>query len=148
MKILFIDGPNINMLGKREEEFYGKLTYDEMKDRISALMEKEGVSFEFFQSNCEGEIVTRIQEALGNFDGIVINPAAYTHTSVAIRDALISVSIPAVEVHISNVYGREDFRKKSMIEDVVIGKVCGFGWFSYYLGAKGLINYLRGGKVE
>ena len=143
MKILIIHGPNLNLLGKREPQIYGTATLEE----INFLLKKEAdtleIQAELFQSNSEGEIVTGIQEAIGKFDGIVINPAAYTHTSVAIRDAISSVGIPTVEVHISNVYRREDFRKKSFISGVALGVISGFGSDSYLLGLRGLVNYLK-----
>jgi 3-dehydroquinate dehydratase-2 len=143
MKILVIHGPNLNLLGKREPEIYGRTTLDEINSTLKKEAETLGIEVEFFQSNSEGEIVTRIQEATGKFDGIVINPAAYTHTSVAIRDAIVSTDIPTVEVHISNVYKREEFRRKSFISGVVVGVISGFGVDSYLLGLRGLINYLK-----
>jgi 3-dehydroquinate dehydratase-2 len=143
MKILVIHGPNLNLLGKREPEIYGRTTLDEINSTLKKEAETLGIEVEFFQSNSEGEIVTRIQEATGKFDGLVINPAAYTHTSVAIRDAIVSTDIPTVEVHISNVYKREEFRRKSFISGVVVGVISGFGVDSYLLGLRGLINYLK-----
>ncbi len=142
MKILFVSGPNINLTGVREKEQYGEDTYEEFTLKVKDRVEKEGVDADFFQSNHEGELVDVIQNAMGEFDGIVINPGAYTHTSVAIRDALLATRIPVVEVHMSNVYSRESFRKKSTIEDIALGKVCGFGWLSYYFGAMGLLDSL------
>ncbi len=143
MKILIIHGPNLNLLGKREPQIYGNTTLEE----INSLLKKEAdaleVQVEFFQSNSEGEIVTGIQEAMGKFDGIVINPGAYTHTSIAIRDAIIGIGIPTVEVHISNIYRREDFRKNSFISDVALGVISGFGGNSYLLGLRGLVDYLK-----
>ncbi|NIO15969.1 MAG: type II 3-dehydroquinate dehydratase [Deltaproteobacteria bacterium] len=144
MKILFISGPNINLTGTREVEVYGETSYENMMQKVTGLLTKQGVEIEFFQSNHEGDIVDKIQSAQDIADGIVINPGAYTHTSVAIRDALIATGVLAVEVHISNVYAREEFRKASMIEDVVRGKICGFGWYSYYLGALALMNAIKG----
>lgn len=144
MKILFISGPNINLMGQREVVHYGTVTYDEMVSRISDLLSEKGVSSEFYQSNHEGALVEKIQNAGRDIDGLIVNPAAFTHTSIAIRDALIASEIPAVEVHMSNVYSREEFRKHSMIEDVVTGKICGFGWYSYYLGALSLMELKRG----
>ncbi len=142
MKILVIHGPNLNLLGKREPEIYGSTTIDE----INTLLKKEarslGTEIEFSQSNSEGEIVDRIQSAMGMVDGIVINPAAYTHTSVAIRDAIASTGIPTVEVHISNIYKREDFRKLSYISGVAVGVISGLGMDSYLLGLRGLVNHL------
>ena len=143
MKILIIHGPNLNLLGKREPEIYGQSTLDE----INSLMKKEaetlGIEIDFFQSNSEGEIVTRIQGAMGKFDGMVINPGAYTHTSVAIRDAVASTGISTVEVHISNVYKREEFRQKSFISGVAVGVISGFGADSYLLGLRGLVSYWK-----
>jgi len=143
MRILVIHGPNLNLLGKREPEIYGSTTIDE----INALLRKEGKTLdtdvEFSQSNSEGEIVNTIQEAMGEFDGIVINPAAYTHTSVAIRDAIASTAIPTIEVHISNIFKREDFRRNSYISGVSIGVVSGLGIDSYLLGLRGLVSYLK-----
>jgi 3-dehydroquinate dehydratase II len=143
MKILVIHGPNLNLLGKREPEVYGSTTIDE----INTVLEKEarslGTEVEFSQSNSEGEIVDRIQRAMGNIDGIVINPAAYTHTSVAIRDAIASTGIPTIEVHISNIYKREDFRKLSYISGVALGVISGLGVNSYLLGLRGLLTHLK-----
>ncbi len=143
MRILVIHGPNLNLLGKREPEIYGSTTIDE----INTLLKKEaktlGADVEFSQSNSEGEIVNTIQEAMESFDGIVINPAAYTHTSVAIRDAIASTAIPTIEVHISNIFRREDFRKKSFISGVSIGVVSGLGIDSYLLGLRGMVSYLK-----
>ncbi|MER3447148.1 MAG: type II 3-dehydroquinate dehydratase [Candidatus Dadabacteria bacterium] len=143
MKILIIHGPNLNLLGKREPQIYGNTTLE----GINSLLKKEAdaleVEIEFFQSNSEGEIVTEIQEAMGRFNGIVINPGAYTHTSVAIRDAITAVGIPTVEVHISNIYRREDFRKNSFISGVALGVISGFGSDSYLLGLRGLVDYLK-----
>lgn len=145
MRILVINGPNLNMLGKREPEIYGSLTLPEIESFLSSNTDSVGgdVSLSFFQSNSEGEIVTAIQDAYGKFDGIIINPGAYTHTSVAIRDAILSTGMPVVEVHISNIYKREDFRQKSFISGVSLGVVSGFGARSYYLGLVGLLEHLR-----
>ena len=144
MKILVIHGPNLNFLGKREPEIYGSQTLSDVND----LIEKEAgligksINVDFFQSNSEGEIVSKIQEGFGKMDGIIINPAAYTHSSIAIRDAILSTSIPVVEVHISNVYKREKFRQKSFISPVAVGLVCGFGVQSYLLGLRALVDFL------
>ena len=145
MEILVINGPNLNMLGKREPEIYGSLTLSEIESFLSSNVDSlgGGVGLSFFQSNSEGEIVTAIQDAYGKFDGIIINPGAYTHTSVAIRDAILSTGMPVVEVHISNIYKREDFRQKSFVSGVSFGVVSGFGAHSYYLGLLGLVEYLR-----
>ena len=131
MKILVINGPNLNMLGIREPGIYGSETYATLLEKISAHAEKRGVSAEFFQSNHEGALVDRIQEAFGNTDGIVINPGAYTHTSIALLDALKAVGIPAVEVHISDVSKREEFRSVSYIRAACVGSVIGHGTDGY-----------------
>ena len=131
MKILVLNGPNLNMLGIREPGIYGSETYATLLDKISAHAKKRGVSVDFFQSNHEGALVDRIQEAFGSTDGIVINPGAYTHTSIALLDALKAVAIPAVEVHISDVSKREAFRSVSYIRDACIGSVIGHGTDGY-----------------
>ena len=138
MKILVINGPNLNMLGLREPDIYGKGTYASLLELIRAHCEKKNIGCEFYQSNHEGDIVDRIQQAYGNTDAIVINPAAYTHTSVAILDALKAVAIPTVEVHISDINSREDFRKFSFISLYAEKTICGLG-FDGYLAA---IDYL------
>ena len=140
MKILVINGPIINMLGIREPDIYGKKTYNQLCSQISEHCEKKGIEVDLFQSNHEGDIVDEIQEALGVYDGIVINPAAYTHTSVAILDALKAVAIPAVEVHISEVSEREAFRQVSYVRYYCEKTICGHG-FDGYLEA---IDYLSG----
>lgn len=139
MKFLIINGPNINMLGIREPGIYGDKTYAALIELIKSACEKGGIEPEFFQSNHEGAIVDKIQEAYGAFDGIIINPAAYTHTSVAILDALKAVSIPTVEVHISDVKEREDFRQISYVSKVAIKTIMGLG-FDGYVKA---VGYLR-----
>lgn len=131
MKILVINGPNINLLGLREPEIYGRRTYSDLLRLITETGEKCGAVTEEFQSNHEGSIVDKIQEAYGRFDGIVINPGGYTHTSVAIRDALAAVGIPAVEVHISDVDGREEFRRISFVRDVCLATISGRGIGGY-----------------
>lgn len=143
MKILIINGPNINLLGTREPEIYGTLTLDKINEELAKYAASLGVETEIFQSNIEGEIVDRIQQAKGVCDGIVINPAAYTHTSVAIRDAISAVALPAVEVHISNIHNREEFRKHSFIAPVCIGQIAGFGLDSYKLGLQAIVNNLQ-----
>ncbi len=147
MKILIINGPNINLLGTREPEIYGALTMENINAQLKEYAKELGVEIETFQSNIEGEIVDRIQSAKKDCQGIVINPAAYTHTSVAIRDAISAVALSAVEVHISNIHAREEFRKNSFIAPVCIGQICGFGADSYKLGLKGLVDFLNN-KVE
>ena len=144
MKILVINGPNLNMLGIREPAIYGSETYATLLDKLSAHAKKRGVSVDFFQSNHEGALVDRIQEAFGSTDGIVINPGAYTHTSIALLDALKAVAIPAVEVHISDVSKREAFRSVSYIRDACIGSVIGHGTDGYLEAVDMLIE--RGGE--
>ena len=145
MKIIVINGPNLNMLGKREPEIYGSLTLEDIESFLASRAEvADGdVNLSFFQSNSEGDIVTAIQDARGKFDGVIINPAAYTHTSVAIRDAILSAGLPVVEVHLSNIYRREDFRRKSFVSGVSVGVVSGFGAESYYLGLLGLMEHIK-----
>lgn len=140
MKILIINGPNINFLGIREKGVYGTTTYPEMCKYLDEEAKKLGVDVDIVQSNIEGELVDYIQEAYGKYDGIVINPAAYTHYSIALLDSLKAVEIPAVEVHISNVHAREEFRKKSVTAPACIGQLAGFGIYGYVLAMKGLIN--------
>ena len=143
MKILIINGPNINLLGTREPEIYGTLTLEMINNELLEYAKVLGVEIETFQSNIEGEIVDKIQRAKRCCDGIVINPAAYTHTSVAIRDAISAVALPTVEVHISNIHSREEFRKYSYIAPVCIGQISGFGADSYKLGIKGLVDFIQ-----
>ncbi len=138
MKILVINGPNLDLLGKREPEVYGKKTLKEINDEIKNLAKEIGCEVEFSQSSYEGEIVEEIGKANGKFDGIIINPAAYTHTSIAIRDAISAVNIPTVEVHLSNIYSREDFRSKSLIAPAAKGQISGFGENSYFLALRAL----------
>ncbi len=143
-KILVIHGPNLNLLGQRETEIYGKITLDEINARLKTLAASEGVEIEILQSNHEGHIVDVIGQApQNNIVGILINPAAYTHTSVAIRDALAAVKVPAVEVHLSNIYKREDFRQKSLTAPATLGQITGLGVDSYRLGLQALINLLK-----
>ena len=143
MKILVINGVNMNMLGTREPDKYGSKTLKDIEKEIYSYSFKLGVDIETYQSNIEGEIVEKIQSAINNFDGVVINPAAYTHTSIAIRDAISAVGIPAVEVHMTNIYSREDFRQKSIIAPVCIAQISGFGSESYKLGLQGIVSYLK-----
>ncbi|MBN1573937.1 MAG: type II 3-dehydroquinate dehydratase [Deltaproteobacteria bacterium] len=133
MNVLVINGPNLNMLGLREPEVYGYLTYADLEEFIKEAAEGLKIEVEIFQSNSEGEIVDRIQEA-DVFDGILINAGGYTHTSVAIRDALLAVAVPFVEVHLTNIFSREDFRRHSYISDVAVGVISGFGREGYRLG--------------
>ena len=147
MKILVINGPNLNMLGIREPDLYGHETYADLLEKIRRHAEKSGTEVTFFQSNHEGDIVDRIGNArFDGFDGIIINPAAYTHTSVAIRDAIAAVNLPAVEVHISNVNSREDFRHVSYTAPVCIGVIAGFGADSYLLALRALCAHIKNKK--
>ena len=140
-KILVIHGPNLNMLGKREKKIYGKISLEKINSDLKLLAKELNVGIDFKQSNVEGELVNFIQKAVKDkISGILINPAAYTHTSVAIRDALLAVKIPTVEVHISNIYQREEFRHKSLTVPACIGQVTGFGKMSYLLGLMALVN--------
>ena len=132
-KILIINGPNLNLLGEREESKYGKVTLEEVKKNCNSRAKLLGVEIRFEQSNIEGEIVTMIQKAKNAFDGIIINAAGYTHTSVAILDALLAIKLPTIEVHITNIYDREDFRKKSLISRAANGIICGFGINGYIM---------------
>ena len=138
--ILVIHGPNLNLLGKRETDVYGDITLDEVNKQIGKLADELGVSVDYFQSNSEGEMVSEIQKTIENYEALVINPGAYTHTSIALRDAVAGVGIPTVEVHLSNIYQREDFRKKSMLADVAVGQITGFGVDSYLLGLRAAAN--------
>ncbi|MRI83323.1 MAG: type II 3-dehydroquinate dehydratase [Nitratiruptor sp.] len=133
MKVMVIQGPNLNMLGIREQQIYGPMKLEEIHAQMKAFADANKMDIEFFQSNFEGEIVDKIQECLGEADGIIINAAALTHTSIAIRDAIAAVQLPTIEVHISNIYRREEFRQKSMIAPVCAGVITGFGPFSYHL---------------
>ncbi len=142
-KILVIHGPNLNLLGQREPDVYGRTTLKQIDGELQKIAKAEKVALEAFQSNHEGEIVERIGKAKGKFDCILINPAAYTHTSVAIRDAISAVSIPVVEVHLSNIYAREEFRHTSLISPVAVGQVSGFGIDSYRLGLKAAIEIAK-----
>lgn len=148
MKILVIHGPNLNMLGVREKEIYGNVSLKEINDLLLKTAKENNAELKIFQSNQEGEIVEEIQRAQDNFSGILINPAAFTHYSIAIRDALLSVSLPVVEVHISNIYKREEFRKKSVISDIAVGVICGFGKDSYKLGLEGLLNFIKNVELK
>lgn len=143
MKLLLIHGPNLNLLGTRETDVYGAQTLESINSRCLALAEELGVELEIRQTNSESAIVDLIQSAPGSFEGIVINPGAYTHYSYAIRDALAAVKLPTVEVHLSNIYAREDFRHKSVIAPVAAGQISGFGAVSYLLGIRALAELIR-----
>jgi 3-dehydroquinate dehydratase-2 len=140
MTILFLNGPNLNLLGQREPEVYGRTTLAEIQNRLNKKAQELGASIEFRQSNVEGELVTWIQQAKGRFDAIVLNAAAYTHTSVALRDAISAVGVPTIEIHLSNIHAREEFRHKSLIAPVCQGQISGFGPYSYLLGLEAAIN--------
>lgn len=149
MKILVIHGPNLNMLGKREPDIYGTFTLDDINKRLISLAEEIGVEVSFFQSNHEGELVQKIQDSMGIYQALVINPGAYTHTSVALRDAIASTGIPTVETHISNIYRREEFRKYSYISGVAVGQISGFGPDSYLLALRAAAGFGKdGGKKK
>ena len=143
MRVLVINGPNINLLGKREPGLYGHSTLEEIEARVTALGFELGLEVEFLQSNSEGALVDAVQSAAGRIAAIVINPAAYTHTSVALRDAISAVKLPAVEVHLSNIHAREQFRHTSLIAPVCTGQISGFGWRSYLLGLQGVLDVIR-----
>ena len=132
-KILIINGPNLNLLGEREETKYGKVTLVEVKKNCEFHAKSINIEIHFYQSNIEGEIVEMIQKAKGNYNGIIINAAGYTHTSVAILDALLAIKLPTIEVHITNIYNREEFRKKSLISKAANGIICGFGVNGYIM---------------
>ena len=143
VKILVIHGPNLDLLGRRQPEIYGKFTLDEINQKLRELGRGEKAEVEFLQSNHEGEIVEAVGKAKDKFDALLINPAAYTHTSVAIRDAIDAVDLPCVEVHLSNIYAREEFRHSSLIAPVAIGQVSGFGIDSYLLGLRAAIKLAK-----
>lgn len=143
MKILVVNGPNLDLLGTREPDVYGTETLEDIADELKGHAESLGVEIDFYQSNEEGELITRIGKAGSEFDGIIINPAGYTHTSVALRDALAACGLPCVETHLSNVHAREDFRQKNLTAGVCLAQVQGFGSHSYTLALDGLVTYLR-----
>lgn len=143
MKILVINGPNLQLLGRRDKKFYGTHTLPEIEHSLSAAALSLGVSVDFFQTNHEGAIVDRIAEAIDCYDGIVLNPAAYTHTSIAIRDAIEASRLPVVEVHLSNISGRDEFRKVSMTGPVCIGQMTGFGADTYEWALRALARYIE-----
>ena len=146
MKIMVIHGPNLDLLGTREPEVYGKLNLKQINQKIKDMAKKEKFEVRFLQSDIEGEIVEIIQEVKNWADALVINPAAYTHTSVAIRDAISATGIPTVEVHLSNIYKREEFRHKSLVAGVAVGQISGFGLDSYLLGLQAVINLIKNKK--
>lgn len=143
IKFLVLHGPNLNLLGKREPGIYGNQTLAEINSSLDNLSAELGCELIFFQSNTEGELIDAIQAAMQDCKGILINPAAYTHTSIAIRDAISAVRLPCVEVHLSNIHCREAFRHSSLIAPVAIGQICGFGSDSYLLGLRALFNHVK-----
>lgn len=144
MKILVINGPNLNMLGIREPEVYGSMTLKDICEEIKKKAEEYRMETEFFQSNHEGQIVDKIQEAYGKKDYLIINPAALTHYSISLRDAILATGIKTIEIHLSNVYSREEFRKKSVISDIALGQITGFGYHGYLLA----IEFIQRKKQE
>ncbi len=143
MKILILHGPNLNLLGQREPDKYGTKTLEDINKSLSNLATELKVEIEMFQSNTEGYLVDKIQSTVNDFDGILINPAAYTHTSIALRDSILAVDKPCIEVHLSNIHSREEFRQHSYIAPVCLGQICGFGEKSYLLGLRALVNHLK-----
>ena len=142
-KIIIINGPNLNLLGEREQSQYGKITFNELKENCINKSKELGLNIEFFQSNVEGELVNSIQDSIKKYDGIIINAAAFTHTSVAIRDALSIFKKPIIELHISNIYKREEFRHKSLISDIVTGGIFGLGGNGYILAIIAMQKLLK-----
>ena len=140
MRILFLNGPNLNLLGTREPEVYGRMSLAEIEKKVHSRAKELGVEVEFKQSNSEGELVTWVQQAKTKFEVIVVNAAAYTHTSIALRDAISAVAIPTIEIHLSNIHSREDFRHKSLLAPVCVGQISGFGAYSYILAVEASVN--------
>jgi 3-dehydroquinate dehydratase II len=143
MRILFLNGPNLNLLGQREPEVYGRATLPQIEAKVREAAAKTGVEVEFRQSNLEGELVTWVQQAKGQFAVIVLNAAAYTHTSLALRDAIAGSGVPTIEIHLSNIHAREEFRHKSLIAPVCVGQITGFGQNSYILGLQAAYNVIE-----
>ena len=143
MQILMLNGPNLNLLGKRQPEIYGSLSLSEIEQQVRSLANELGVEIEFRQSNSEAELIDWIHDSAGKFGALVINPAAYTHTSLALRDAISAVGIPTVEIHISNIHRREPFRHHSYIAEVAVGQIAGFGATSYLLGLRAAVQLLQ-----
>jgi 3-dehydroquinate dehydratase-2 len=144
MKILFLNGPNLNLLGRREPQVYGRATLADIEQAVREKARESGTEVEFRQSNLEGELVGWIQQAVGTWDAIVLNAAAYTHTSIALRDAIAAAGLPTIEIHLSNIHAREEFRHRSLIAAVCKGQICGFGPLSYLLGLEAAVNIKAG----
>lgn len=140
MNVLFLNGPNLNLLGQRQPEVYGRASLADIESQVRERAAALRVSVEFRQSNHEGQLVEWIQQSRGDANVIVINAAAYTHTSIALRDAIVAVGVPAIEIHLSNIHAREEFRHRSLIAPVCQGQICGFGAFSYILGLEAAVN--------
>jgi 3-dehydroquinate dehydratase-2 len=147
MKVLFLNGPNLNLLGQREPEVYGRATLADIEAKVRERAKQLKVQIDFRQSNQEGELVGWIQETQGKFDVIVINAAAYTHTSIALRDAIAAIGVPTIEIHLSNVHAREEFRHKSLIAPVCLGLICGFGQKSYILALEASVDVKENKKM-
>lgn len=143
MKILLVNGPNLNLLGFREKNVYGSLNYDDMISSLKQSAEEMEIEVEFFQSNSEGGLIDKLHQAIGHFDGIIINPGAYTHYSYALHDAIKAIQIPTIEVHISNIHAREEFRKHSATAPACIGQICGLGAYGYVLAMNALKQRLE-----
>jgi 3-dehydroquinate dehydratase II len=146
MKLLVIHGPNLNLLGRREPDIYGNMTLDEINKKIIAYAKEKIIDIETIQTNKEDMIIDQLHNAENNFDGIILNPGGYTHTSIAIRDAVSASALPIVEVHLSNIFAREEFRSRSVISSVTYGLICGFGMDSYLLGIEALLLKLKKDK--
>jgi 3-dehydroquinate dehydratase-2 len=142
-RILIIHGPNLDLLGARQTDIYGKVTLEKINGELKKIAKKANIEIKIVQSNHEGEIVDLIGKAKSRYQAILINPAAYTHTSIAIRDAVCACGLPTVEIHLSNIYAREDFRRRSLIAPVAVGQICGFGYKSYIIGLKAAIDLIK-----